>query len=326
MKSVKVNAPSLRSDEEAYCNRMNDQLSPALASASCAPPTREFLKGALCAVGAVSILGVTTHLRVPDLAALRFGVASLLQLPVLLWRGLALHRLGWSGVLALALGGGAPYALVVGCGLLFAPVAHASVFTKGIVPLTVAFSASLTLKEPLPPSRSLGLALIVCGALVTGGIGITSASNRQSIGHLCFLGAACLWAYNTVAARRARFDGLHAAAIAAVASLLCYLPIYLLLCGDRLLQVPMIDIIVQALYQGVLTAVISLALYGRAVSLIGASSAGAFIALGPVVAAIMAIPVLGEWPTATVWLAISIITAGVYLASPGRSPSRAANI
>jgi hypothetical protein len=106
----------------------------------------------------------------------------------------------------------------------------------------------------------LGLALIVGGALVIGGIGITSTSSRQSIGHLSFLGAACLWAYYTVAVRRARIDGLHAAAIAAVASLLCYLPIYLLLCGDRLLQVPLIDIIVQAFYQGVLTAVISLAL------------------------------------------------------------------
>jgi drug/metabolite transporter (DMT)-like permease len=154
--------------------------------------------------------------------------------------------------------------------------------------------ASLTLKEPLPPSRSLGLALIVCGALAIGGIGITSTSSRQSIGHLCFLGAACLWAYYTVAVRRARIDGLHAAAIAAVASLLCYLPIYLLLCGDRLLQVPLIDIIVQAFYQGDLTAVISLALYGRAVSLIGASSAGAFIALGPVIAAIIGDTVSGR--------------------------------
>jgi len=65
----------------------------------------------------------------------------------------------------------------------------------------------------------------------------------------------------------------------------------------------------------VLTAVVSLVLYSFGVARLGASTAGAFIALGPVVAALLAIVVLGEWPRTSDWIGIAIITAGVALAS-----------
>jgi drug/metabolite transporter (DMT)-like permease len=124
----------------------------------------------------------------------------------------------------------------------------------------------------------------------------------------------------TGAIRHAHIDGLHAAAIAAVSSLLIYLPFYLGFLEDGLFSVPLADLVVQALYQGVLTAAISLALYGHAIRLLGASNAAAFVALGPTMAALMAIPALGEWPTGVAWAAIAIITTGVYLASGGPLP------
>jgi drug/metabolite transporter (DMT)-like permease len=80
------------------------------------------------------------------------------------------------------------------------------------------------------------------------------------------------------------------------------------------------DLVVQALYQGVLTAAVSLALYGRAIRILGASSAAVFIALGPIMAALMAIPALGEWPSRTDWIAIILIATGVYLSSGGPLP------
>jgi drug/metabolite transporter (DMT)-like permease len=71
----------------------------------------------------------------------------------------------------------------------------------------------------------------------------------------------------------------------------------------------------------VLTAAISLALYGRAIHLLGASNAAAFVALGPIMATLMAIPVLGEWPSQMAWAAILIIATGVYLASGAPLPA-----
>jgi pimeloyl-ACP methyl ester carboxylesterase len=82
----------------------------------------------------------------------------------------------------------------------------------------------------------------------------------------------------TVAIRRTRIDDLHAAAIAAAVSLL-YLPVYVAFFENGLFRLPISDLVFQALYQGVLTAAISLALYGRAIHLLGASNAAAFVAL-----------------------------------------------
>jgi drug/metabolite transporter (DMT)-like permease len=150
--------------------------------------------------------------------------------------------------------------------------------------------------------------------------GVSSLGGRQSIGHLLFLSATCMTACYTVAIRHARIDGLHAVAIAAFVSLLVYLPVYLAFFENGLFNVPLADLAFQALYQGVLTATVSLSLYGPAIRLLGASHAAAFIALGPIMAALMAGPALGEWPSDVAWVVIMIITTGLYLASGGPLP------
>ena len=102
-----------------------------------------------------------------------------------------------------------------------------------------------------------------------GGLGVSSPTGRQSIGHVLFISSVFMTACCTVGVRRAGIDGLHAAAIAAVVSLLFYLPIYFVFFEDDLFAKPAADLVFQALYQGVLTAAICLALYGRAIRLFG---------------------------------------------------------
>lgn len=291
----------------------------------------QFVIGASCAIVAVAIwagwlvmmrLGVTTRLSATDLTALRFAIAGPVLAPIVLRRGLAIGRLGWSGFAAVVAGAGAPVALVIGMGLRFAPVAHAGVLYQGMVPLAVACLATVVLQERIVAIRKVGLVLVLGGGLMIAGLDILSLGGRRSVGDLLFLSATCMTAGYTVAIRRAHIDGLHAAAIAAVSSLLIYLPFYLAFLENGLFSVPLADLVFQALYQGVLTAAISLALYGHAIRLLGASNAAAFVALGPTMAALMAIPALGEWPTGGAWAAIAIITTGVYLASGGPLPGR----
>ena len=131
-----------------------------------------------------------------------------------------------------------------------------------------------------------------------------------------------MWACYTVAMRKARLEGLHAAAIAAVASLITYVPVYAIIFGTGLFNAPWRDIALQAFVHGLLTAVISLMLYGRAVSILGASNGSAFAALAPVMTAILAIPILGEWPMTSDWIAMLLISGGVYIASGGLLPVR----
>jgi drug/metabolite transporter (DMT)-like permease len=289
----------------------------------------KFVRGALYGLVAVIIwaafivvsrLGVRTSLTPWDVAAIRFGTAGLLLLPYLMKKGLALDRLGWIGLVAISVGCGAPMVLLVNAGLLFAPAAHGGALFPGVMPLMVAVLAAIILKEAITPRRNVGLVLIVFGAVLivwtTGG----TLGTRQNIGHVLFLCAGLAWAGYTVAMRRARLDGLHAAAIAAVASLLFYVPIYAALSRGSVLNAPVADVALQTVVQGILTAIVALLLYGRMVAILGATAGAAFVALTPMTTALLAIPVLGEWPSATDWLAISVISVGVYLLSGGPLP------
>ena len=290
----------------------------------------EYLRGALYGLAAVTIwsgwivvarLGLRTSLTPWDIAALRFGVAGLLLLPYVMRRGLALQRLGWIGLVAIVIGGGAPV-LLANAGLLFAPAAHAGALFPGVMPLAVALLAAVVLHEPFTAAKTIGFVLILFGVdgIAWGAGG--AVESGQTVGHALFLGSAMAWACYTVAMRRAQLDGLHAAGIAAVGALLLYMPVYFAVAGISLAMAPWGDLALQAIVQGLLTAIVSLVFYGRAVSILGASSGAALAALSPAMTAVMAIPILGEWPTAMDWIAIVGISIGVYVVSGGPLPRR----
>jgi drug/metabolite transporter (DMT)-like permease len=126
----------------------------------------------------------------------------------------------------------------------------------------------------------------------------------------------------TVVMRQAKLDGLRGAALS-TGSLVIYLPIYLTLYGPGSPNCRPRDA-VQAIFQGVLVMIVSVVLYGRAIATIGASGGAAVGALVPALSTLFAIPIIGEWPSATDWVGITLISAGVYLASgaPLSSPIR----
>jgi len=293
-------------------------------------PTTAYVRGAVLGLAAVSIwagnivvagLGLRSSLTPWDISAIRFAVAGLVLLPYLARRGLALDRLGWIGVTALVLGG-VPTVLLANAGLLFAPASHAGALFPGVMPLIVTLLAAVFLKEAFTSQKQVGFTLIATGvvAMVWGSGG--AIGTEQNIGHLLFLGSALAFACYTVAMRRARLDALHAAAISAVASMLIYIPPYAIIAGAGIFEAPPGAIALQALVQGLLTAVISYVIYGLAIGILGASSGAAFAASCPAMTALMAIPILGEWPSPIDWIAIAIISVGVYVISGGPLPGR----
>jgi drug/metabolite transporter (DMT)-like permease len=292
-----------------------------------------YLHGALFGFAAVLIwagwsvvtrLAVTTNLDAWDIAALRFGVSGLLLSPVLARSGLARDRLGWSGLAIIIAGNGAPYALVAASGLRFAPAYDQGALNPGCMPLFVGLIATIVLREKLSTTRTAGLALILAGAAII--VGWQSWDGAWSIsrtfGDALFLLASFLTACFTVRMRQAKLEPLHAVALVSTGSLVIYLPIYLALHGARLGQLTFTQFAVQALFQGVLVTIVSLLLYVRAVAILGASGGAAFGALVPALSALFAIPLLGEWPTETGWVAIVLISIGVWLASGGPLPGR----
>src|SRR6201995_5462439 len=162
------------------------------------PETRDlgqYLRGGACGLAAVSIwsgwivvarLGLRSSLTPWDIAALRFGVAGLAMLPLVLARGVAFDRLGWRGLAAIVLGGAAPVFLA-NWGLTFAPAAHAGTLFPGVMPLMVALMAAVVLREEFTRTKMLGFALILPGVLI---IVLSSGGElgaAQNLGHALFL-------------------------------------------------------------------------------------------------------------------------------------------
>ena len=288
-----------------------------------------YLKGALFGLAAVSIwaswsamtrLAVTTSLDAWDIPALRFSVAGLLLLPMVIRRGLALDRLGWLGLGGLIVGTGAPYALLVALGLRFAPAYDAGALNPGCMPLFVALIAATVIGEKPSTAQKIGLSLILSGALLIIGWHGTAWSISRGFGDVLFLAASFLTACYTIIMRQSKLDPIHVAALVSVGSLVIYAPLYLEIRGLHLAQVPFADLTVQLIFQGIVVTIISLVLYGRAVLILGAPGGSAFGALVPALSALLSIPLLKEWPTTSGWVGIVLISAGVYLASGGPLP------
>jgi drug/metabolite transporter (DMT)-like permease len=289
-----------------------------------------YLRGAMFGLAAVSIwagwnamtrLAVITNLDAWDIPALRLGVAGLLLLPIVIRRGLALDRLGWPGLAGLIVGTGAPYALVVALGLRFAPAYDAGALNPGCMPLFVALIVVIVLGEKPSTVQKIGLSLILSGALIIVGWHGTTRSISRSIGDALCLVASLLTVGYTVIMRKSKLDPVHVVALVATGSLVVYAPLYFGVRGLHLAQVPVADLTIQMIFQGLVVTIISLVLYCRAVLILGASGGSAFGALVPALSAVLAIPLLGERPTASGWVGIVLISAGVYLASGGPLPA-----
>ncbi len=260
-------------------------------------------------------LAVTTTLTPYDLAFLRFAIPSLVLLPVLLRRGLAIRRIGVLRSLMMVAGAGVPFFLVGTVGMEFAPAAHAGALMPGTMPLFVAALAALVDRERFSADRLAGYLAIALGAAAIGGGDLLAEVGQTWKGDLLFLAAAAMWAGYTLAFRRAGIGAWHAAALINVYSLLAFAPAYLTMLGPRLLTAPPREVVVQMLVQGLLSGLVAMLAYGIAVVRLGAATAAAFGSLAPVITALIALPMLGEMPNGAEAIGIAAVSVGVVLAS-----------
>lgn len=304
------------------------------------PPQDGVLKGYAWGFFAISIwvswmvatrAGAKSSLDALDLTALRFASAGLILLPVALKHGLDPGRLGWGVWTALICGAGVVYSIVSAAGFAFAPISHGSVMLPGTMPMFVAILSVLILGERIVGPRRFGFVLIPTGVIVLVFAGAHHGTGGEWRGQLIFVAAALLWASYTIALRKSGLAPLAAAAIVCVWSAILFLPPYALYAlatdGAGLAHASWGEIALQTLIQGVLSSVVALYAYNRAIAILGSSRGAAIGSLVPVLATLAAIPVLGEWPVGTDWLGLAAITVGVYLATgaplPGRPSARA---
>ncbi len=293
---------------------------------SVAPPvarSREVLLGWAAALATVTIWAVwmiaTRHAVTHDLppaavGLLRFAVPALVLAPVIWRRGLfpkGLSPLAGIGLL----GSGAPFFLVVAYGMQSAPAAEIGPLLPGTMPLFVALIGWAVFGETVARLRLAGFALILIGVVCIGGLGLLHPEGGAWRGHLLLLGGACLWGVYTHAYRRSGLSALHAAALVGTWSALLLAPFGAATVLDLLRGGLAGPVVLQALLQGLMSGVIGIVLYGFAIDRLGPSRAAVVSPLGPVLATIIAVPVLGEVPTPPALFGLAAASAGVLLAS-----------
>ncbi len=247
-----------------------------------------------------------------DVTALRFGVGALIALFFLPRVALPPYKV----ILLFSVFGGVGYAVAVYVAFRLAPAAHAAVLLPGALPFTTAVIAWLWLRQKPSPSQRIALMLVFFGIALTAADTLSRGAHltgMQMLGDLLFLCGSSSWAVFTLLLRRYPAPPLTAAVSTTLGSAIVYLPIWWLFLPSTLDQAPAAEIAMQAIYQGVLVVFVAMMLYTFAVRRLGAQTVALLMAIVPGLAAVAAVPVLGE-PLSMLTLAgLGAVTAGALL-------------
>ncbi|HEX4890824.1 MAG TPA: DMT family transporter [Alphaproteobacteria bacterium] len=287
------------------------------------PPLPSALLGWTAIFGAVAIYAgnfvvsryaIKSSIGVNDMVALRFGVAGIIMLPLLLRHGMR----GFAGVglwrsMVLTALAGPPFALIMIWGLSFAPVAHGAAIVSAMIPISAAIGSSFVTGHKIPAGKYLAFASIILGLCMVNGFAI-SAKPEVLFGDFLFLICGAMWGGYSVILRQWQLDPMPVTIAVSMLSLL-YLPVYFLLLTPDFGNASTGEIAFLAFYQGILASIVSLLLFSYAVRAIGPQRATLGNATVPIFAAMLAVPVLGELPTPIQWLGIALVVGSVIFAA-----------
>jgi drug/metabolite transporter (DMT)-like permease len=262
-------------------------------------------------------LGVTSGLSPVDMSWLRFAPGALLTLPLMWrwgWRDLA--GIGWGRGLLLTLLAGPGFALLFMTGFTLAPLAHGAVVAPaGQMLAGLGLSAWLA-HQPLSRESLVGAGFVLLGLLFMGGDSLLHGEGGTTLlGDLLFAVAGFCWGLFGTLSRRWKVDPLRVTVVVVVMSFLIITPPYLALADlSRLANAGIGMLTLQLLSQGLGAGLVAVLAYSRAAALLGSGRAAFFGAMVPGAASLLAIPVLGEVPTALQAMGIASVVIGLLIA------------
>jgi drug/metabolite transporter (DMT)-like permease len=262
-----------------------------------------------------------------DLTALRFGVAGLVLLPLLIQRfrrDPSVFADKWPVWLAVSALAGTPFGLLMFGALALAPASHAAVFPFAAMSIMGMVISAIVLKDRLTARRITGIVAVLGGLVLISGIRADSFTLAGFGGDAMFILAGTLWAGFGIVLRKYRLDPLLATAVIAFSALVTFVPVYLWQTGGAgLFALAPKVLVVEAVVQGLIAGTGTLYTYAKMVSILGPSRAAIFPALAPGLAAIMAWPVLGLIPGGSELAGLVIVIGGLLWAVTGATkPAR----
>ncbi|MBB3135623.1 drug/metabolite transporter (DMT)-like permease [Rhizobium pisi] len=255
----------------------------------------------------------TTPLGSIDIGLIRFGIPAIALAPIWMKTGLLPKAVPLHLLAIMVSGSGAIFFLLTTFAIHSTPAASSGILLGGSMPLATALIGAALFRERPDGTRIAGLVAIVAGVLIL----LTRSLADASLPWTSFVllpAGALLWASYTHAFRRSGLTAVQASALIAVWSFLMMGALAVIF-GISLPQVPLQEIGLQTLSQGILSGLVAMVAYGTAVRTLGGTQAAAFTALTPVLATLGGGLLLGEQIGVTEISAAVITGIGVALST-----------
>jgi drug/metabolite transporter (DMT)-like permease len=249
------------------------------------------------------------------------------------WLGLS--PLPWRTTVLIGAVGGLGYAVLAYHAFVYAPAAHGSVLLPGMLPLSTALFSVWLLREHLSRGRMLGLAMILGGALLVGGVSLfkavfsPEAGSQVWKGDVLFVCASTCWAFYAVTCRKHALGAVPATIAVVVFCALTYIPVYALLVvtgmvASKLSTAPWSEMLFQAVWQGMGSVVISGITFTKMIQYFGPIRSTMLTAVVPGLSAIGAVIFLGEPLFWNLISGLALVTLGIVVGVRAASKSHAA--
>ena len=262
-------------------------------------------------------LGIKSGLSPLDMTLLRFTPGALVMLPFVWHWGLRdLAGIGWRRGAVLAALSGPVFSLLMMTGFAYAPLVHGAVIAPACQMITgIGLSAWLA-RAPVTRETVLGAAFVMLGLAFMGGDALLHAGgDNVLLGDLLFALAGCSWGLFGALSRRWRVDAMRITGVAVVLSFAMFAPLYVAVADPRgLFSAAPGFVALQAVAHGIGAGLVAVLAYSRAAVLLGPGRAAFFGAMVPGAASLLAIPVLGEVPTALQVAGLLAVVVGLLLA------------
>jgi drug/metabolite transporter (DMT)-like permease len=284
-------------------------------------PVSNRILGIFCAVGVIFIwsgfivfsrAGVITSLTAYDITALRFMVAGLVVAPFV-WSWWPRH-LPFRAVVVMAIcGPGAVYSMIMYHGLAEASAAYAGVFANGTLPVFTTILAMIFVREIPGRSQIIAIGFIVAGGVLSGFPGMTAGGSGLYTGIAMFLTASALLSFYVYGLKHWQVTPKQALALVTIPNAILFLPVWYFALPSGLADTDISMVLFQALFQGLGPGFFAIIFFALAAIHLGPTPTAGFSAAVPACASVLAMPVLGEFPTPIEWSGIIVVTIGLGL-------------
>lgn len=250
-----------------------------------------------------------------DIVTFRVVGGTLVLVPLFLPEARRLAPRAWAEAVVLALCWGAPFMLLVAFGVRLTSATQGAALAPSMMPIFAGLFAWAAMGQRPRATQALGYAAIVAGAATLVALDPHNGGAGARLGEAMLLTASAGWAIYTLRLRRSGLGAIPAAALVCLYSSLVLVPVYVLSGFGHIALASPTEVALQVLYHGVLVGGLSVYAFNRAVGAIGPLGAAAMSSLVPVVAVLLAIPVLGEVPGPLGAAALALMAAGAFAAA-----------